>query len=416
MSEPSAASPREILLQLLAEMSEAGASDLLLAHGFPASVRVGREVQPLRPDRMTGEVTAELAKAVMNEAQCAEFERSRECNFVISTPDGRRFRVGALVEQGHVALVVRSIASTIPNLEALALPEVLKSLVMEPRGLVLVCGASGSGRSTTVAAMLDHRNASSAGHIITVEEPVEYAHVSKRSLVMQREVGVDALTWPDALKNALRQAPDMVMIGEIRDATMLEYAIATAEAGHLCLASVSANGAAKAIERLEKLYPDEKRAALRAELAAHLRAVVAQRLVLREDGTGRIAAVEVCLNVPAIADRITRGELAELKDVMSKSRPHGMRTFDWALFDLYNQEVVGYHEVVRAADSPNELRMNIKLKSRRGEPVAAAEETRDLIKCTPEELERRRAAELRRQEQVRLELEQGARQESAAPV
>ena len=274
------------------------------------------------------------------------------------------------MQQQCVSLVCRTIAAEIPNFEKLKLPEVLKEVVMAKRGLVLVVGATGSGKSTSLAAMIDHRNRTSSGHIITVEDPVEYVHVSQKSLVTHREVGVDTHSWHHALKNTLRQAPDVILIGEIRDAETMEHAIAFAETGHLCLGTLHANSASQTIERVINFFPEERRAQLLMDLSANLRAIVSQRLVRREDGKGRAAAIEILLNTPTIAEKIFTGHFNEIKDIMSRSRELGMATFDWALFELYEQRLIGFEEAIRNADSANELRLNIKLRSKRGEPSA----------------------------------------------
>ena len=294
-----------------------------------------------------------------------------ECNFAISLPGVSRFRVNVFVQQQCVGMVMRTIAAEIPNFEKLELPEVLKDVVMSKRGLVLVVGGTGSGKSTTLAAMIDHRNRTSAGHIITVEDPVEYVHPSRLSLVTHREVGVDTQSWHHALKNTLRQAPDVILIGEIRDTETMEHAIAFAETGHLCLGTLHANSASQTMERIINFFPDERRTQLLMDLSANLRAIVSQRLVRREDGKGREAAIEILINTPTIAEKIFKGEFHELKAIMNKSRELGMRTFDWALFELYNEGNISYDEAIRNADSANELRLNIKLRSERGEPPAA---------------------------------------------
>jgi twitching motility protein PilU len=303
--------------------------------------------------------------------------------------------------------VLRTIAAEIPNFQALRLPDQLKALVMEQRGLVLVVGATGSGKSTSLAAMIDHRNATCAGHIVTVEDPVEFAHRSKLSLVSHREVGVDTQSWKTALKNALRQAPDVILIGEIRDAETMEHALTFAETGHLCLATLHANSASHVLERIVNFFPDERRPQLLMDLSANLKGVVAQRLVRREDGAGRCAAIELMLNTPSIAERIAKGELHDLKPIMAKSREQGMRTFDWALFELYNDGLISYDEAVRHADSANEVRLNIKLKSARGEPASLhgrppPPEAKDL---TPEDVDRLRREEMLRQQERRRQLE-----------
>src|SRR6476660_5438220 len=363
---------RAYMHKLLAAMTEAGGSDLFIANDFPPSMKAHGNIRPLTSQKLTGAVTRQLANSVMNERQREEFAREFECNFALAIPGLSRFRVNIFIQQQHVGMVVRTIASEMPNFEKLGLPEVLKDVVMNKRGLVLVVGATGSGKSTTLAAMIDHRNRSSAGHIITVEDPVEYVHTSQKSLITHREVGVDTHSWRHALKNTLRQAPDVILIGEIRDAETMEHAIAFAETGHLCLGTLHANSSSQTIERIINFFPEERRTQLLMDLSANLRAIVSQRLVRREDGNGRSAAIEILLNTPTISERIFKGEFHELKGIMNKSRELGMRTFDWALFELYNEGKISYEEAIRNADSANELRLNIKLKSQRGEPSTAA--------------------------------------------
>src|SRR6478672_12428300 len=361
---------RAYMLKLLTAMSQAGGSDLFIAADFPPSMKSHGAMTPLSQQKLTGEITRQLAHATMNERQREEFEREMECNFAIAVPGLSRFRVNVFMQQGHVGMVLRTIAAEIPNFEKLRLPEVLKEVVMNKRGLVLVVGGTGSGKSTSLAAMIDHRNRTSAGHIITIEDPVEYVHASLKSLVTHREVGVDTHSWHHALKNTLRQAPDVILIGEIRDAETMEHAIAFAETGHLCLGTLHANSASQTIERIINFFPEERRTQLLMDLSANLRAIVSQRLIRREDGKGRAAAIEILLNTPTIAERIFQGEFHEIKGIMAKSRTLGMCTFDAALFDLYDEGLVSFEEAIRNADSANELRLNIKLKSRRGEPKA----------------------------------------------
>jgi twitching motility protein PilU len=397
---------RAYMLKLLTAMSQAGGSDLFIASDFPPSMKSQGAMTPLGGQKLTGEMTAQLARATMNERQREEFEREMECNFAIAVPGLSRFRVNVLMQQGHVGMVLRTIAAEIPNFEKLRLPEVLKDVVMNKRGLVLVVGGTGSGKSTSLAAMVDHRNRTSAGHIITIEDPVEYAHVSQQSLITHREVGVDTLSWHHALKNTLRQAPDVILVGEIRDAETMEHAIAFAETGHLCLSTLHANSASQTMERIINFFPEERRAQLLMDLSANLRAIVSQRLVRTEDGKGRVAAIEILLNTPTIAEKIFKGEFNELKGVMNKSRELGMRTFDWALFELYNEGLIGYDEAIRNADSANELRLNIKLKSQRGEPDMAAGLSLSMDDApSPEQVEAIRREELRNQQQKRDELE-----------
>lgn len=361
---------RAYMHKLLATMSQQGGSDLFISNDFPPSMKAHGSMQPLATQKLTGEVTRILAHAMMNEEQREEFAKEMECNFAISIPGLSRFRVNVFVQQRNVGMVIRTIAAEIPNFEKLGLPAVLKEVIMNKRGLVLVVGGTGSGKSTSLAAMIDHRNRTHAGHIITVEDPVEYVHQSKMSLITHREVGVDTHSWHHALKNTLRQAPDVILIGEIRDAETMEHAIAFAETGHLCLGTLHANSANQTIDRIINFFPEERRNQLLMDLSANLRAIVSQRLVRMQDGKGRKAAIEILINTPTIAERIFKGEFHDIKSIMAKSRELGMRTFDWALFDLYGEGHISYEEAIRNSDSANELRLNIKLKSPRGEPSA----------------------------------------------
>jgi len=398
---------RAYMNKLLAAMSQAGGSDLFIAADFPPSMKADGAMKPLTQQKLTPEVTRTLANAMMNERQREEFAREMECNFAITVPGVSRFRVNVHVQQQCVSMVIRTIASEIPSFEKLQLPEILKDVVMTKRGLVLVVGATGSGKSTSLAAMIDHRNRTSPGHIITVEDPVEYVHQSQKSLVTHREVGVDTHSWHHALKNTLRQAPDVILIGEIRDAETMEHAIAFAETGHLCLGTLHANSASQTIERIINFFPEERRAQLLMDLSANLRGIISQRLVRREDGKGRTAAIEILLNTPTIAEKIFQGHFHEIKGIMGRSRELGMRTFDWALFELYDAGIITFEEAIRNADSANELRLNIKLKSRRGEPQAFTEIALTFDQGpTPEELEAMRKAEEEKQLENRRRFEQ----------
>jgi twitching motility protein PilU len=397
---------RAYMHKLLGAMSQAGGSDLFVAADFPPSMKSHGSMQPLTGQKLGAEVTRQLAHALMNERQREEFAQELECNFAISIPGVSRFRVNVCMQQQCVSMVIRTIASEIPSFDKLKLPEILKEVVLNKRGLVLVVGATGSGKSTTLAAMIDHRNRSSAGHIITVEDPVEYVHVSRKSLVTHREVGVDTHSWHHALKNTLRQAPDVILIGEIRDAETMEHAIAFAETGHLCLGTLHANSASQTIERIINFFPEERRTQLLMDLSANLRSIVSQRLVRREDGNGRAAAIEILLNTPTIAERIFQGDFHEIKAIMTRSRELGMRTFDWALFELYNEGLISFDEAIRNADSANELRLNIKLKSARGEPPVSAFMSLALDEePTPEQLEAQRHEEMLKQQETRRRLE-----------
>ena len=397
---------RAYMHKLLAAMRQAGGSDLFISHDFPPSMKANGSMQALTQQKLTGDVTQTLAHAMMNEKQRAEFAKEMECNFAISIANISRFRVNVYVQQQNVAMVVRTIASEIPNFEKLELPPVLRDVIMNKRGLVLVVGGTGSGKSTTLAALIDYRNSTAAGHIITVEDPVEYVHASKKSLISHREVGVDTHSWHHALKNTLRQAPDVILIGEIRDPETMEHAIAFAETGHLCLGTLHANNANQAIDRIINFFPEERRNQLLMDLSANLRSIVSQRLIRTEDGKGRKAAIEILLNTPTIAEKIFKGAFGEIKGIMEKSRELGMRTFDWALFELYDAGHIGFEEAIRNADSSNELRLAIKLKSRRGEPATASGPSLSFEKeASPEELAAMRQVEMEKQQQRRRELE-----------
>jgi twitching motility protein PilU len=355
---------RGYMRKLLTVMTEAGGSDLFIASDFPPSINAHGRMLPLTNQRLPAEVTQRLIESVMNKRQRMEFEKELECNFAISVTGLARFRVNAYVRQQTMAMVMRKIPSVMPDFEQLGLPETLKEIVETQRGLVLMVGAPGSGKSTALAAMINHRNRTSTGHIITVEDPVEFVHQSINCLVSHREVGVDTHNWHNALKNALRQAPDVILIGEIRDTETMEHAINYAETGHLCLGTLHANSSSHAMDRIVNFFPDERRNKVLMDLSSNLRAIISQRLIRTEDGKGRKAAVEILLNTPTISERILNGEFSALKDIMAKSREVGMRTFDWALFELYNAGHIGYKEAIHNADSANELRLNIKLKER----------------------------------------------------
>ncbi len=358
---------RQYMNRMLTKMHEIGGSDLFISVDFPPSIKYQGSMKPMSQQRLNEEMTKRLAYSLMNERQTKEFEDNMECNFAISLPNVCRFRVNVFIQQLQVGMVIRTIAADIPNFEQLKLPETLKDVVMTKRGLVLVVGATGSGKSTTLAAMIDHRNENSAGHIITVEDPVEYVHKNKNCLITHREVGVDTHSWHNALKNTLRQAPDVILIGEIRDTETMEHAIAFAETGHLCLGTLHANNSNQAIDRIINFFPEERRNQLLMDLSSNLRSIISQRLVRTTDGKGRRAAIEILLNTPIIAENILKGNFHVLKEMMTKSRELGMQTFDQALFDLYDSGQIGYEEAIRNSDSANELRLQIKLKSKRGE-------------------------------------------------
>ena len=359
---------RRMMFHMLSKVVEYGGSDLFISADFPPSIKHQGLMKPLGQQNLPSDQTKLFAYSLMNEKQRLEFETELECNFAISVPNVSRFRVNVFQQQLHVGMVIRTITAEIPNFTKLQLPTSLKDVIMEKRGLVLVVGGTGSGKSTSLAAMIDHRNENSAGHIITVEDPVEYVHKHKKSMITHREVGVDCHSWHNALKNNLRQAPDVILIGEIRDTETMEHAIAFAETGHLCLGTLHANNANQALDRIINFFPDERRNQLLMDLSSNMKAIISQRLVRTEDGRGRRVAVEIMLNTPLMSDLILKGNFHELKEVMSKSRELGMQTFDQALFDLYNQGAIAYEEALRNADSVNELRLQIKLKSSRANP------------------------------------------------
>ncbi len=362
---------KTIMFNMLTKVVEIGGSDLFITADFPPSVKHQGLMKPLGKQILSADKTKLFAYSIMNDYQRDEFEREMECNFAINVPNVSRFRVNVFVQQQQVGMVIRTIAAEIPNFEKLKLPNTLKDVIMEKRGLVLVVGGTGSGKSTSLAAMIDYRNTNSAGHIITVEDPVEYVHKHKKSMITHREVGVDTHSWHHALKNTLRQAPDVILIGEIRDTETMEHAIAFAETGHLCLGTLHANNANQTLDRIINFFPEERRQQLLMDLSSNMKAIISQRLIRTEDGKGRRAAVEIMLNTRLVADLILKGEMHELKAVMTKSREVGMQTFDQALFDLYNEGAISYDEAIRNADSANELRLQIKLKGTR----AAQEET-----------------------------------------
>ena len=366
---------KAIMYSMLTKVVEIGGSDLFITADFPPSVKHQGLMKPLGKQILSADKTKLFAYSIMNDYQRDEFEREMECNFAINVPEVSRFRVNVFVQQQQVGMVIRTIAAEIPNFEKLKLPSTLKDVIMEKRGLVLVVGGTGSGKSTSLAAMIDYRNENSAGHIITVEDPVEYVHKHKKSMITHREVGVDTHSWHHALKNTLRQAPDVILIGEIRDTETMEHAIAFAETGHLCLGTLHANNANQTLDRIINFFPEERRQQLLMDLSSNMKAIISQRLIRTEDGKGRRAAVEIMLNTRLVADLILKGEMHELKAVMTKSREVGMQTFDQALFDLYNEGAISYDEAIRNADSANELRLQIKLKGTR----AAQEETASVL-------------------------------------
>ncbi|WP_292997503.1 PilT/PilU family type 4a pilus ATPase [Nevskia sp.] len=354
----------KLIQHLLVQMRQRGASDLFLTAGFPPAIKLDGQMTPVTDKPLTAQNSALLMRALMSDRQIKEFEATNECNFAINPPSIGRFRVSAFVQMGQVGGVLRTITTEIPTLEQLALPARLADVVMAKRGLILMVGATGSGKSTSLAAMLGHRNANSRGHIITIEDPVEYVHPHLGCMVTQREVGADTLSWENALKNTLRQAPDVIQIGEIRTRETMEYAINFAETGHLVLSTLHANSANQALDRVINFFPEDKREQVLMDLSLNLRAVISQRLIRREGG-GRVPAVEIMLNSPLIADLIFKGEVIGIKEVMARSGEQGMVTFDQYLFQLFEAGAISYEEAIRNADSQNELRLKVKLESRR---------------------------------------------------
>ncbi len=355
---------------LLKKMVEKEGSDLFLTCGFPPAIKVDGTIHKATDTPLSADQSAMMVRSIMNDKQIKEFDATKECNFAIAPQGIGRFRVSAFIQQGMVGAVLRTIKTEIPTLEGLDLPPILKDVVMNKRGLVIIVGGTGSGKSTTLAAMIGHRNENSKGHIVSIEDPVEFVHPHKGCVITQREVGVDTETWHAALKNTLRQAPDVILIGEIRDRETMEYGIQFSETGHLCLATLHANSANQALDRIINFFPEERRTQLLMDLSLNTKAFVSQRLVPRESGVGRVAAMEIMLNSPLIADLIFKGEVGQIKEIMAKSTRLGMQTFDQALFTLYDDNEISYEEAMRNADSKNELRLRIKLESKRESSIA----------------------------------------------
>ncbi|MAD76206.1 MAG: type IV pili twitching motility protein PilT [Rheinheimera sp.] len=350
------------LTDFLSKMVKMGASDMFVTAGMPVAAKINGEMTPIDTTPLTDAASLELVLDAMNQKQQHEFNNSKECNFAIAN-DAGRFRISAFWQRDQAGMVVRRIVTTIPNADELGLPPILKDIIMSKRGLVLFVGGTGTGKSTSLAALLGYRNRNSKGHILTIEDPIEFVHEHQKSLVTQREVGIDTESFEAALKSSLRQAPDVILIGEIRSQDTMEYALSFAETGHLCIATLHANNANQAIDRIMHLVPKEMHAKLRFDLSLNLRAIVAQQLIPTADGQGRLAAIEVLLNSPLVADLIARGEVGEIKAVMSKSRELGMQTFDQALYDMYQRGDISYADAIHHADSPNDLRLMIKLRN-----------------------------------------------------
>jgi len=358
---------------LLKALVEKDGSDLFITVGFPPAMKIHGKVTPVSKTELTPENTKALCQAIMNDKQLKEFEATKECNFAVAPKGIGRFRANAYIQQGYNGMVLRVIETDVPNIDKLKLPEVLKDIVMAKNGLVIMVGGTGSGKSTSLAAMIDHRNNSSYGHIITIEDPIEYVHPHKKSIIMQREVGVDTDDWEIALKNTLRQAPDVILLGEIRDRETMEFAIAFAETGHLAMATLHANSANQALDRIINFFPEERKSQLLMDLSLNLKSVISQRLLKTVDGKGRVAAIEILLNSPLISDLILKGDVHEIKNIMAKSNELGMKTFDQALFDLYEDGKINYDDALRSADSMNELRLRIKLEGKAAKGKDAAD-------------------------------------------
>ncbi len=355
----------KLMQDLLRRMVQVEGSDLFITKGFPPAIKVDGEVRPVMDKALSSEQSALIVRSIMNDKQTREFDSTRECNFAIHPKGIGRFRVSAFVQQGYTGAVLRTIITKIPTIEDLELPNQLTDVVMNKLGLAIIVGGTGSGKSTTLAAMISHRNANTHGHIVTIEDPVEYVHTHMNCVVTQREVGVDTESWHFALKNALRQAPDVILIGEIRERETMEYAIQFAETGHLCLATLHANSSNQALDRIINFFPEERRGQLLMDLSLNIKALISQRLIPRDGKKGRVAAMEILLASPLINDLIFRGEIHQLKEIMAKSNRLGMQTFDQALFKLYESATISYDDAMRNADSRNELRLRIKLESER---------------------------------------------------
>ena len=355
---------------LLRKMVERDGSDLFLTAAFPPAIKVDGTIHKATDTPLSADQAAIMVRSIMNDKQIKEFDATKEANFAIAPQGIGRFRVSAFIQQGMVGAVLRTITTEIPTLEELELPPILKDVVMNKRGLCIIVGGTGSGKSTTLAAMIGHRNENSRGHIVSVEDPIEYVHPHKGCVITQREVGVDTESWHAALKNTLRQAPDVILIGEIRDKETMEYGIQFAETGHLCLATLHANSANQALDRIINFFPDERRQQLLMDLSLNTKAFVSQRLVPREGGIGRVASMEILLNTPLIQDLIFKGAVGQIKEIMAKSTRLGMQTFDQSLFGLYDEGAISYEDAMRNADSKNELRLRIKLESKRDSSIA----------------------------------------------
>ena len=346
---------------LLKLMVHKNASDLFITAGVAPSLKVNGKLAPVTQGTLTPSQSREIVLSIMTPAQREEFERTNECNFAISASGIGRFRVSAFMQRNHAGMVLRKIETKIPTIEELGLPSILRDLAMTKRGLVIFVGATGSGKSTSLASMIGFRNKNSTGHIISIEDPIEYIHHHEGCIVTQREVGLDTESFQTALKNTLRQAPDVILIGEIRTRETMDHAIAFAETGHLCLATLHANNSNQAMDRIINFFPEDRRNQLLLDLSLNMKAVVAQQLIPKPDGSGRVLCAEILINTPLMADIIRKGEIHEMKGLMSRSRQNGMLTFDQALYDLYKEGEITYEDAINHADSANELRLMIKL-------------------------------------------------------
>lgn len=343
------------------------ASDVFITAGRPVTLKVNGRMATLSQEALQDDEARDLVLSTMSDAQKKTFEREKECNYALETKGAGRFRISALYQRNKIAMVMRRIKDEIPTIEEIHVPQIIKELSMTKRGLVIFVGATGSGKSTTLAAMIGYRNQNSTGHILTIEDPIEFDHKHAGCVVTQREVGIDTDSYEVALRNSLRQAPDVIMIGEIRTRETMDYGVAFAETGHLCLSTLHANNANQAMDRIINFFPEERHQQLFLDLSLNLKAVIAQRLIPKKDGSGRAVAVEVLLNTPLVADLIEKGKVYEIKEVMKRSKELGMQTFDQAVYDLYKSGDISYEEALRNADSANEVRLMIKLGMESGE-------------------------------------------------
>jgi twitching motility protein PilU len=374
---------KSFMHDLMRMMMSRDGSDLFITAGSPPAMKVDGKITVVSKQNLSPDHTQMLARSIMNDKQMSEFEASQECNFAIGLPGVARFRVNAFVQRGSIGLVLRIISSKIPTFDELQLPDILQQIAMAKRGLVIFVGGTGSGKSTSLASMVNYRNKNSYDHIITIEDPVEFVHDHINCLVTQREVGVDTETYGIALKNTLRQAPDVILIGEIRDRETMEHAIAFAETGHLCLTTLHANSTNQALDRIINFFPDERRSQLLMDLSLNLKGLISQRLIPKIDGAGRVPAIEVMLNTPLMSDMIFKGDVHGIKSLIAKSNEAGMKTFDQALFDLYEAQAITFEDALRNADSVNDIRLRIKLESETARKTGAGEDHREFELAKP---------------------------------